>query len=35
MTGNVALRLLAAVLALGAGIAAIVVAILLLRGVLA
>jgi hypothetical protein len=35
MTGDLALRLLAAVLALGAGIAAIVVAILLLRGVLA
>jgi hypothetical protein len=35
MTGRVALRLLAAVLALGAGIAAVVVAILLLRGVLA
>jgi hypothetical protein len=34
MTGNVALRLLAAVLALSAGIAAIVIAILLLRGVL-
>jgi hypothetical protein len=34
MTGKVALRLLATVLALSAGIAAIVVAILLLRGVL-
>jgi hypothetical protein len=34
MTGKVALRLFAAVLALSAGTAAIVVAILLLRGVL-
>jgi hypothetical protein len=34
MTGNVALRLLAAAVALGAGTAAIVVAILLVRGML-